>query len=290
MLEIQLANRVDIKGLFDKIDHQLLMKAVKHHTSNACIILYIERWIKAPVELANGEVIERNTGTPQGGVISPVLSNLFLHYVFDMWMKKQHSESPWCRYADDGIIHCKTQAEAQSLLTELQQRFLDCKLEIHPLKTKIVCCSVVKSKENPYEHTSFDFLGYEFRARSAKSASKNNIFTGYLPAISKKAKQSITTKIRELNVRNRNDLSLSELAKWLNPMIRGWINYYGKYTRSELNSVFQRLNATLVQWSMRKFNKLRGKIKKARWHMKDFAIKNRTLFAHWSIGITGAYI
>ena len=144
----------DIRGLFDKIDHELLMKAVRCHTNNKCILLYIERWIKAPLELSDGTTRERNCGTPQGGVISPILSNLFLHYVFDIWMTRKHPESLWCRYADDGICHCRTQRQAKALLVELEQRFKECKLEIHPDKTKIVYCKSSLHKESKYEHTS----------------------------------------------------------------------------------------------------------------------------------------
>ena len=280
----------DIKGLFDNIDHELLMKAVRHHTENKCILLYVERWIKAPLELTDGSIRNRDKGTPQGGVISPLLSNLYLHYVFDDWMRRTHPESLWCRYADDGICHCKTKEQAEALLAELEKRFLECKLEIHPEKTKIVYCGRRNSKETYKGNTSFVFLGYEFRTRRAKEYRTGEIFSGFLPAISPKARKAITQKIRELNIRNKSNLSLQQIAEWLNPMIRGWIEYYGKFTKSELNSVFQRLNGTLVRWSMKKYKKLAKRPTYAAEHMEEIARKHTELFAHWKAGITSVFI
>ena len=280
----------DIKGLFDNIDHDLLMKAVRHHTNDKCILLYIERWIKAPLQMPDGTIQDRTQGTPQGGVISPVLSNLYLHYVFDVWMTKNHPESLWCRYADDGICHCKTRKEAQALLEALKQRFIECRLEIHPDKTKLVYCKSYLHKDNKYEDTSFTFLGYEFRARPAENSKTGEIFTSFLPAISPKAKKSILAKIRELNVRNKTGHSLEQLAKWLNPILRGWINYYGKYTRSEIEGIFTRINGTLAKWSMRKYKKLRNKKTQAAKLMEEIASNKPYLFAHWRIGITGVFI
>jgi RNA-directed DNA polymerase len=151
----------DIKGLFDNLDHELLMKAVKKHTDNKCIILYIERWLKAPMQLPNRSLRERTKGVPQGGVISPVLSNLFLHYVFDLWMKKKHPEKPWCRYADDGLVHCKTEQQAQEMLAELKKRFEECGLELHPEKTKIVYCKD-GSRKGQSTKRSLTFLDIHF--------------------------------------------------------------------------------------------------------------------------------
>jgi RNA-directed DNA polymerase len=266
------------------------MKAVRHHTDNKCILLYIERWIKAPLELPDGTIRNRETGTSQGGAISPLLSNLYLHYVFDVWMANHHPDAKWCRYADDGICHCKTKEKAESLLIELEQRFKECKLEIHPDKTKIVYCKDGHRKESYHGNKKFVFLGYEFRARCAENKKTGEIFSSFLPAISPAAKKAITRKIRELNVRNRSELSLQQIAEWLNPMIQGWINYYGKFTRSELSGVFARINRTLVVWSMRKYKKLAKRITYAAKRMVEFARENKYLFAHWKIGIVNAHI
>lgn len=280
----------DIRGLFDNIDHELLMKAVRKHTDDKCILLYIKRWIRAPLELSDGTVINRTKGTPQGGVISPILSNLFLHYVFDIWMTRKHPNALWCRYADDGICHCKTKEEAEALLLELKQRFNECKLEIHPDKTKIVYCKDGSRNDEHQGNTSFLFLGYEFRARGAENKRTKNVFTGFLPAISPKSEKSILDKIRALHIKRRSDLSLQDIAKRINPMLIGWINYYGKYTKSAINDVLKRINSMLVAWSRRKYLKLKNRKVYAIKCMKDYASKHTNLFAHWKLGITDAFV
>jgi len=280
----------DIRGLFDNIDHELLMRAVRRHTNDKCILLYIERWIKAPLELADGTLKERTAGTPQGGVISPILSNLFLHYVFDYWMMKNNPEAPWCRYADDGICHCETQEQAEALLLKLKQRFSECKLEIHPDKTKIVYCEDANRKDKYQGNTSFVFLGYEFRARGAENKRTQEVFTSFLPAISPKAEKSMLDKIRTLRIKSRSDLTLQEIAKWLNPMIQGWINYYGRYTKSAMNKVLRRINSILVAWSRRKYLKLKNRKVHAIKCMEQYASKHTNLFAHWRIGVINVFI
>ena len=173
----------DIKGLFDNIPHDLLLKAVYKHTDSPWVRLYIERWLMAPMQMPNGEQVVRSLGTPQGGVISPVLSNLFLHYVFDKWLQKHYSKTPWCRYADDGLVHCHSETEARHMLKVLKQRFQDCGLELHPLKTKLVYCKD-GIRKGQYENTSFDFLGYTFRRRVCKDRKRNRVFVSFNPAVS----------------------------------------------------------------------------------------------------------
>lgn len=190
----------DIKGLFDNIDHELMMKAVHKHTDNKWVILYIERFLKAPIRMPDGTIRQRNSGTPQGGVISPVLANLFMHYAFDIWMRRNHPNSPWVRYADDGLVHCHSRDEAQQILEKLEERLLSCKLEMHPEKTRIVYCRSDRFPER-YEHESFDFLGYTFRRRLAKSK-HGNLFNSFTPAVSKNAGQRFRDRIREIKKRN----------------------------------------------------------------------------------------
>ena len=243
----------DIKGLFDNIDHKLLMKAVKKHTEEKWVILYIERWLKVPFKMSDGRIVERNTGTPQGGVISPVLANLFLHYTFDKWMELHFPQCPWARYADDAVAHCKSKAQAQLLLMKLGKRFQECGLELHPDKTKIIYCKDDFRKQDE-EITSFDFLGYTFRPRRAKSK-KGKFFINFSPAVSNKATKSMRQVIRNWRIQLKPDKSIIDISNMFNPVIRGWINYYGNFYKSELYKVLRHMNKALVQWARRKYKK-----------------------------------
>lgn len=279
----------DIKGLFDNLDHSLLMKAVRKHTDSKWVILYIERWLKAPMQMPDGCLQERTKGVPQGGVISPVLSNLFLHYVFDVWMKRTHPTVPWCRYADDGLAHCKTEQQAQQLMVELKNRFKECGLEPHPDKTKIVYCKD-GNRRGQYTKTDFDFLGYTFRARLVKNNKDNSLFVSFTPAASKIALKSMRATTRKWNFRNRTDLNLKDIATMYNPILRGWIGYYGRYCRSGLYSVFRHFNKTLVAWAMRKFRRLKDRKTRASIFLLEIAKREPSLFAHWKIGMAKGFI
>ena len=273
----------DIKGLFDNIEHELLMKAVRHHTKCEWTLLYIERWLKAPFQKEDGTLIDRTIGTPQGGVISPVLANLFLHYVFDKWMERNQSQNPFCRYADDGIAHCRTKSEAEELLKTLDIRFKECGLELHPEKTKIVYCKD-DDRRGDYPGTSFDFLSYTFRPRRAKNR-WGNYFVSFLPAVSNKAGKAIRQKARRWKMHLRSDKSLEDLSKMFSPVIRGWINYYGKFYKSALYSTLRQLNRTLVRWAMRKFKKLKGHRRRAEYWLGKIAQRQPRLFPHWQMGV-----
>lgn len=278
----------DIKGLFDNLSHERLLKAVNKHVKEKWIVLYIERWLKAPMQQVDGSMSARDCGVPQGGVISPVLSNLFLHYAFDAWMKRCHLKTPWCRYADDGLMHCKSLTEAEALMLKLKERFAECGLELHPEKTKIVYCKD-GSRQGKYPNESFDFLGYTFRARACKNTKRNSMFVNFTPAVSKSAIKLMRATTREYNLRNRTDLSLNDIARWYNPVIQGWINYYGKYSRSALYPVFRHFNLTLVSWAMRKHKCFRGRKTWASKFMESISIKQPKLFAHWRNGMVGAF-
>ena len=278
----------DIKGLFDHIPHDLLLKAVDKHTDTAWVRLYIERWLTAPMQTQDGEQIERVQGTPQGGVISPILVNLFLHYVLDKWLQKQYPELPWCRYADDGLVHCKSQAEAEHMLEVLTQRFGDCGLELHPQKTHIVYCKDGRRKQR-YERTSFDFLGYTFRPRVCKNRKRNSLFISFTPAVSKDALKAMRRKIRTLRVRMATDMSIAQIAQWLNPLIHGWLAYFGRYCRSALYPMCRHVNKALVRWARRKFKALRRHKSRAAQFMEKIAEQNPRLFAHWKAGMIGAF-
>ena len=277
----------DIKGLFDNLPHDLLMKAVRKHITSKWALLYIERWLTAPME-KDGERLERTRGTPQGGVISPVLSNLFLRYAFDLWMKRTHPDLPWCRYADDGLAHCRSEQEAEALRAELQARLAECGLELHPTKTKIVYCKDGKRKDS-YPNVKFDFLGYSFQPRLVRGSSDRNLFCGFNPAVSPAALKTMRSTIRDLNVRRRADLSLGEIAQKLNPLLSGWIGYYGRYAPSALHPLLRYVNQTLVAWARRKFKRFRAHKTRASLFVKKLACRCPELFVHWRIGMTGAF-
>jgi RNA-directed DNA polymerase len=273
----------DIKGLFDNIDHELLMKAVRKHTSNPWVILYIERWLKAPSQMPDGTVVERTKGTPQGGVVSPVLANLFLHYAFDMWMVKNHSDKPFARYADDAVVHCHTEQGAKVLRESLKLRMAECKLELHPDKTRIVYCNDSNRQEN-YPETSFDFLGYTFRPRMAKNK-HGEFFTGFVPAVSNKAKKHMQQTIRRWHTQLKSDKTIEDLSRMFNPVIRGWINYYGRFHKSGLYTALDHLNLALIHWAQRKFKKLRAHKRRAAKWLDRIARQEPRLFKHWEMGI-----
>jgi len=272
----------DIKGLFDNLPHDLLMKAVRRHVKCEWAVLYIERWLTAPME-KDGKLIARTRGTPQGGVISPILSNLFLHYAFDLWMTREHPHLPWCRYADDGLVHCRSWREAEAVMAKLQARLAECGLEMHPTKTKIVYCKDERRKAT-HPNVTFDFLGYGFRPRRVKSVRNAKVFCGFTPAVSASALKSMREKIRDLNIRRRTHVTLAEIARQLNPILRGWIEYYGRYTPSALLKIFQYVDQTLHAWMMRKFKRFKGH-KTQTWLVLERLSRERAeLFAHWQYG------
>ncbi len=274
---------MDIKGFFDNIDHELLMKALERHTKFSWIILYVKRWLTVPYELSNGDRIERNKGVPQGSVIGPLLANLFLHYAFDEWMRRNYPAIPFERYADDTVCHCRTKEEAEKMKVIIGERLAVCKLELNEIKTKIVYCKDSNRKED-WEFIQFNFLGYTFRPRMAKN-NRNQFFCSFLPAISNKARKHINEVIRSWWKTSRTDIELKDLAKIYNPYIRGWIVYYGKFYFSKLHNLFGRLNQRLVLWVTRKFKRFRRRPHLARlWLYKVFCL-NPKLFTHWEFGI-----
>jgi group II intron reverse transcriptase/maturase len=278
----------DIKGLFDNIDHTLLLRAVEMHVKCGWAILYIKRWLTAPLQHADGTLFKRTQGTPQGGVVSPILANLFLHYTFDVWMTKKFPGNPWCRYADDGLVHCRTESQALAIKSALGERFAECYLEMHPEKTKIAYCKD-SSRRKDYPITEFDFLGYTFRPRTALNRKRKSLFINFTPAVSNNAVKAMRQRTRKLNYRNRTELSLEEISQYYNPVLRGWLTYYGKFSRSAMYPVFRHFNKTLVAWAMSKYKKLKGhKIRAARF-LEQIARREPHLFVHWQNGMIGAF-
>ncbi len=272
---------LDIKGFFDNIDHELLMRAVRKHTDSKWLLLYIERWLKAPVQVADGTLVSREKGSPQGSVISPLLANLFLHYAFDEWMRRNYESIPFERYADDILVHCRSEKQAAWIKMVIEGRLQQCRLELHPDKTKIVFCKD-SFREGNYSNEKFDFLGYTFCPRRAKSRN-GKLFVSFLPALSNEASKSIRTTIKSWRLHRMTDKSLRDLACMFNPIIRGWVNYYGQYYKSALRPILNQLNGSLQRWAMRKYKKLRRRKRKAFYFLGRIAKQMPNLLAHWRL-------
>jgi RNA-directed DNA polymerase len=273
----------DIKGLFDNIDHDLLMRAVRKHTDCKWMFLYIERWLKAPFQGEEGVEVERTKGTPQGGVISPLLANLFLHYVFDKWMERNYPQVPFCRYADDGVVHCRTEEEALMIKEVLEARFKECNLELHPEKTRIIYCED-DDRRGEHPHTRFDFLGFTFRSRRSKDRWGKS-FINFSPAVSNEAGKEMRQETRRWKLHLRSDKSLEDLSRMLSPKVRGWIRYYGSFYKSALYPTLRHLNRILVRWAMRKFKRLRHHLTNAVHWLGRIAKRQPELFPHWQFGV-----
>ena len=274
----------DIKGLFDNIDHELLLRALRKHCQTPWVLLYVERWLKAPMETPEGELIERTKGTPQGGVVSPLLANLFLHYAFDRWVSENLPGVPFCRYSDDGVLHCKSKAQAELVIQKLGNRFRECRLELHPEKTQIVYCRDSNRKGN-YPVQRFTFLGFTFCARQA--VGKNGVwFTSFLPGVSRDALRNMRQTIRRWKLQFKNSLELADLSVQFNPILRGWQNYYMRFYGSAMSPVWQHMNHYLVHWMMRKYKQLKGHKTRACRTLRFLAKEKPNLFAYWKAGYT----
>lgn len=272
----------DIKGLFDNIRYDYLIEMVRRHTEEQWIILYIERWLKTPFKMKDGTIVERTAGTPQGGVISPVLANLFLHYVFDDFMSKEFPNIPWVRYADDGALNCVSIKQAKYIIKVLDKRFKTFGLELNLSKTKIVYCKDDDRKGN-YENISFDFLGYTFKPRHAKNK-YGKYFTSFLPAMSDKAQKAVRKEIRNWKLQLKPDKTLKDIANMFNSKIQGWINYYSHFYKTEVVYTLNYINRCLVKWVRRKYKKKNSRKRAVNW-LREIAKRDTKLFAHWKFGI-----
>ncbi len=270
---------LDIRGFFDNLDHELVLRAVRKYTDCRWILLYIGRWLKAPLQLDDGTLVKRDRGTPQGGVISPLIANIFLHLAFDTWMACEHPEVPFARYADDIVAHCKTEEHARQMLSRIVERLRRCKLEVHPSKTKIVYCKD-EDRRGRYPEEKFSFLGYTFQPRRSKNR-WGKCFINFSPAVSNEAAKKMRQAMRSWRIHLRSDKDIDDLARMWNPVLRGWIQYYGRFYPSALYAVFRHFNGLLVRWAMRKYKRLRGHRRRAEHWLGGLARREPRLFAHW---------
>lgn len=274
---------LDIKGFFDNIDHELLMLSIEKHVPEKWVKMYIRRWLEMPIVTAKGETKHREgKGTSQGGVISPLLANVFLHYVFDKWMNINYPDIKFARYADDVIVHCPTKEIAEKVLKAIKERMQQCKLELHPDKTKIVYCKDTHRKGDE-DNIQFNFLGYSFQPRESKS--RRGIFISFDCAISKAKQVKILDAIRTLRLQRASNATIKEIAGVLNPKIQGWLNYFGKYRKSNMRVVFCCLNERLVHWVHNKYRSLNW-CQSYEWIRRQIKL-TPTMFVHWKAGFIG---
>jgi RNA-directed DNA polymerase len=278
---------LDIKAFFDSLDHALVERAVAHHTKSPWVRLYVARWLRAPSQREDGTLEPRTKGTPQGGVVSPLLANLFLHYAFDTWMQRTFPHVPFERYADDALAHCRSERQARMVLAAIRDRLERCGLELHPMKTKVVYCKDA-DRRGEYEHVAFDFLGFTFQPRRAKNR-WGKYFVSFLPAISTKAAKSIRARIREWRMAStRNNRPIEDLARLVNPVAQGWMNFYGRFYRSKCIQVLRHINEALAAWARRKFKRFRRRERASVHWLGGIARREPALFAHWRFGATPA--
>jgi len=273
----------DIRGLFDNIRHDWLMKALRHHCDCIWVLLYIERWLKAPLRKQDGSLVARHKGTPQGAVVSPLLANLFLHYTFDAWVRRAIPGIPFCRYADDGLLHCRSRYQAEYVMRRISERFRQCGLEIHPDKSSIVYCKDANRTED-YARISFDFLGYTFRPRRCVNP-KGQVHANFLPAISRDSIKEINRRIRSWRIQLNNEKALLDFSRIFNPILRGWYAYYGRFYPSALGRIWNNINRYFVRWVCRKFKRFFRHKRRARRFLDRCARAHPDLFIHWRLGV-----
>jgi RNA-directed DNA polymerase len=274
---------LDVRAFFDSIDHDLLLKAVSKHTQLRWVLLYVQRWLKAPLQRGGGSLVARDRGSPQGSAISPLLANIFLHYAFDAWMARTFPTILFERYADDAIVHCGTERQAREVLVAIATRLAECGLELNESKTRIVLCKD-DDRLGSHEHESFTFLGYTFRPRRCRSRHGHH-FVGFTPAMSREAGTRIRQAIRSWRLHRRTTMTLTDLARTINAVTRGWINYYGRYYRSEMYPTLARVNDYLVRWAMGKYKRRRGHRDRTIVWLRAIAYREPNLFVHWQWGV-----
>jgi RNA-directed DNA polymerase len=273
---------LDVKAFFDSVPWDLMLKAVERHTDSKWVLLYVERWLKAPMLMPDGTLNARTKGTPQGGPVSPLLANLFLHYGFDMWMVREFPAVTFERFADDVVIHCVTERQAHQVREAVEGRFADIGLTVHPDKTKIVYCKDSRRRQE-YDQVTFTFCGYAFRPRMAFDKARKQVYTGFLPAVSPDKLTEMSRKIAAWRIHRRTNQTLTEIARWLNPVLRGWLNYFTVFYPSQVKPLCERIDRHLMRWAQWKYKRLKRSDKRARAWLKAVRERVPRLFAHWAL-------
>ena len=276
---------MDIKNFFDEVNHELLLKALDRHVEEKWVKMYLLRWLETPSQQSDGTLIHKQgKGTPQGGVISPLLANLFLHYVLDKWIEKHYPGVAFVRYADDVIIHCQTEEEAKKLLVAIRERLAECKLSLNEEKTKLVYCQDYRRVKKKSFGKKFDFLGFTFKPGSvASKRAGGSMFLGYGCAISQSAQTRVIHGWAKLNWHRRSTLSLQEIANEVNPQMSGIIRYYGKFKLWGLQRLMWHFEFRLVKWVLNKYRKFKNSYTKAYRWIKMLKQNYPTMFYYWTV-------
>lgn len=262
-----------------------MLKAVARHTTQRWVMLYVERWLKAPMLMPDGTLAHRTKGTPQGGPISPLIANIFLHYGFDTWMSRGFPGVGFERFADDVVVHCVTERQAHQVREAIGRRFADIGLQLHPDKTHIVYCKDDRRRWD-YERVTFTFCGYAFRPRKAFDKVRGRARTGFLPAVAPGKLTDMSRKAASWRLHRRTTWSLNDLAEEVNPALRGWLNYFTAFYPSAVTPVGKRVDRHLMRWARWKYKRLKRSEDRARAWLKGVRQRAPSLFAHWTLRYT----
>lgn len=273
---------LDVKAFFDSVRWDLVLKAVERHTDSKWVLLYVERWLKSPMLMPDGALNTRTKGAPQGGPVSPLLANLFLHYGFDMWMDREFPTVTFERFADDAVVHCVSERQARQVREAIGRRFVDIGLELHPDKTRTVYCKDSRRRQE-FHQVSFTFCGYAFRPRMAFDKNRKQVYTGFLPAVSPEKLTAMSRKIATWRIHRRTTLTLTDLAREVNPALRGWLNYFTVFYPSAVTPLCERIDRHLMRWARRKYKRLERSDKRAREWLNGVRERVPGLFAHWAL-------